>query len=30
MNRKKCIMCLCCHELCPERAIKIRIPLGIG
>jgi len=30
MNRKKCIMCLCCHELCPEHAIKIRIPLSGG
>lgn len=30
MNRRKCIMCLCCHELCPERAITIRVPLGRG
>lgn len=30
MNRRKCIMCLCCHELCPERAITVRVPLGRG
>lgn len=30
MNRRKCIMCLCCHELCPEHAIQVRIPLGRG
>ena len=30
MNHRKCIMCLCCHELCPEHAVKIRIPLSRG
>ncbi len=30
MNRKKCIMCLCCHELCPEHAVKVHVPLGRG
>lgn len=23
LNRKKCIVCCCCHEVCPERAIKM-------
>jgi len=30
MNRKKCIMCFCCHEICPEHAIEIHIPLSRG
>ncbi len=30
MSRRKCIMCLCCHEVCPERAISIRVPFGGG
>ncbi len=24
MKRGKCIMCLCCHELCPENAVGIK------
>lgn len=24
MKRGRCIMCLCCHELCPENAVEIR------
>lgn len=28
INRKKCISCLCCHELCPSGAVVLRrIPL---
>ncbi|HOT39959.1 MAG TPA: 4Fe-4S binding protein [Candidatus Syntrophosphaera thermopropionivorans] len=23
MDRKKCIKCLCCHEMCPYEAIDI-------
>ena len=30
MDRRKCIMCLCCHELCPERAVTVRVPFGRG
>jgi len=26
MSGRKCILCLCCHEICPERAVKVRIP----
>jgi uncharacterized protein (DUF362 family)/Pyruvate/2-oxoacid:ferredoxin oxidoreductase delta subunit len=28
MSRRKCIACLCCHELCPENAIVLDLPLG--
>lgn len=24
MNRSTCIVCLCCHELCPENAVELR------
>lgn len=27
MSRRKCIVCLCCHELCPENAIEVPNPL---
>lgn len=27
MDRRKCIVCLCCHELCPENAIDVPNPL---
>jgi len=27
MDRRKCIVCLCCHELCPENAIEVPNPL---
>jgi uncharacterized protein (DUF362 family)/Pyruvate/2-oxoacid:ferredoxin oxidoreductase delta subunit len=23
--RKKCIECLCCHEVCPEQAVRVRL-----
>ncbi len=28
MDRRRCIVCLCCHELCPENAIEVPRPLG--
>ncbi len=28
MDRKICIMCLCCHELCPEKALNVKIPFN--
>ncbi len=28
MKRGKCIMCLCCHEMCPENAVVVKLPLG--
>ncbi|MFH2002330.1 MAG: DUF362 domain-containing protein [Planctomycetota bacterium] len=24
MDRRKCILCLCCHELCPEEAVDLK------
>ena len=23
INKNKCIMCYCCHEMCPESAIEV-------
>jgi uncharacterized protein (DUF362 family)/NAD-dependent dihydropyrimidine dehydrogenase PreA subunit len=29
IDEKKCIHCLCCHEVCPEAAIKLKqLPIG--
>jgi uncharacterized protein (DUF362 family)/Pyruvate/2-oxoacid:ferredoxin oxidoreductase delta subunit len=25
VTRKKCIECLCCHEVCPEQAVRVRL-----
>jgi ferredoxin len=25
VDRKKCIECLCCHEVCPEDAVEVRL-----
>ncbi len=27
MDARKCIRCYCCHELCPEQAVRLRRPL---
>jgi len=27
MDGRRCILCLCCHELCPRRAVRIHVPL---
>jgi uncharacterized protein (DUF362 family)/NAD-dependent dihydropyrimidine dehydrogenase PreA subunit len=28
MDRRKCILCLCCHEICPRQAVKIHVPFN--
>jgi uncharacterized protein (DUF362 family)/NAD-dependent dihydropyrimidine dehydrogenase PreA subunit len=25
VDRRACVECLCCHEVCPERAVKVRL-----
>ena len=25
VDRKKCVECLCCHEVCPEDAVEVRL-----
>ena len=25
VERKKCVECLCCHEVCPENAVRVRL-----
>lgn len=25
VNRKTCVECLCCHEVCPEQAVRVRL-----
>jgi ferredoxin len=25
VDRKKCVECLCCHEVCPEHAVRVRL-----
>lgn len=25
VRRKKCVECLCCHEVCPEQAVRVRL-----
>lgn len=25
VTRKKCVECLCCHEVCPEQAVRVRL-----